>query len=110
MARCQHPSHRRMHEVFLVCLVADLGRSAQQVDQFVREGGVQLAGGEAGPQGDQAGGEIHFGESHIGDATAQCDVLRVTEQHVEQLDERRIVVHAATIGRMADGRYGLVHT
>lgn len=58
---------------------------AEQVKELVRECDVELADAEAGSDGDESGGEVDFSEADIGDATADGDVLRVTEQCVQQV-------------------------
>jgi len=69
-----------------VDLEADAGRAAEQVLELVCECDVQLAGSEAVSEGDEPGGEVDFGEPGVGKATADGDVLRVTEQCVEQVE------------------------
>jgi hypothetical protein len=82
-----------VHEGFLLCLVTDDGGSTQQVYEFVCECYVHLSWAEAGPQGDEAGGEVDFGDADVRCATADRDVRRVTEERVEELQQRRDVVH-----------------
>lgn len=94
-----------VHVGLFVGFEANAGGAAEQVHELVRECDMELTGREAGLKGDEAGGEVHFSEAHIRDATADRDVRHVTEQRVEQVEERRNVVHAALIGRSSDTRY-----
>ncbi|MFJ5984210.1 hypothetical protein [Lentzea sp. NPDC092896] len=84
-----------VHSRFFEVLAAYAGRAAEQVDELVHERNVELAGTQAVLDGDEVRGEVDFSESHIGDATADRDFLRVTKQRVKQLEERRNVVHGA---------------
>ncbi|GHH57388.1 hypothetical protein GCM10017774_76790 [Lentzea cavernae] len=84
-----------VHSHFFNVLAADAGRAAKQVNELVHERDVELALREAVLDRDEACGEVDFGESHIGDATADGEFLRVTKQRVEQLEKRRNLVHGA---------------
>jgi len=99
-----------VHRHLFLLLSAYQGGAAEKVEQFVRERYVRLAESQAVSEGDESGGEVDFGEPNVGEATADGDVLRVTEQCVEQVEERRNVVHAPLIDRPGDACYVLRQT
>jgi hypothetical protein len=74
-----------VHLHLLPLFESDDSGSAEEMDELVGEGYVELTDREAGFDGDQACGEVDFGEALVWSATADGDIPDVTEQRVEQV-------------------------